>query len=224
MTLLLPDFTGLQQGDSCKDQFRVAYENRYTWPKPFPGYYGYVQFQSEINIVKAKFSIDSNLNFKVQEIDNESISNAIKSQLWELTIHRVKRTFEEVHRDNTFTLGDFGEYGYEIIVGGKNKGDRYRIKNGYVSMVYRSIHGKFVLIYTDNIILTNQGYLSHKYTSEYRDHKTGKSSKSKSFYEDSFSPISKGGPWVLTQRIIHGYQEGSKFTQSFTFTDLKKAI
>ena len=222
MTLQLPDFSKVKKGESCKNQFRLAYENRYTWPKTFSGYYGAITFQSSTDHVEGRFFVESNFNSKVEGVKDELISKAIKSQLWEVTIHRVKRPFQEVHGDNTFTLGDLGEYGYEIIVGGKNKGDRYRIKNGYVSMVYRLIHGKYVLIYTDDIIDTKQGYLSHKYTSEYSDPKTGKSLSLKSHYEDTFSPISTQGPWVLTKRIIHGQQENSNFSQSFTFTDLKE--
>ena len=222
MTLLQPDFSLIKEGDSCKDQFRVAYENRYTWPNSFSGYYGRVKFKSTTDSVEGSFNVDSKLKFQVDDINNEIIRNSISSQLWEVTIHRVRRSFAEVHKDNTFTLGGLNENGYEIIVGGKNQGDCYRIKNGYISMVYRNIHGKYVLIYTQDIIDTNSGYLSRKYTSEYKDPSSGVALSPKSHYEDKFTPLFKDRLWVLTKRTIQGQQENAKFSQSFEFTDLKK--
>ena len=222
MTLLQPDFSLIKEGDSCKDQFRVAYENRYTWPNSFSGYYGRVKFKSTTDSAEGTFTVDSNLKSQVDGINNEIIRNSISSQLWEVTIHRVRRSFEEVHKDNTFTLGGLNANGYEIIVGGKNEGDCYRIKNGYVSMVYRNIHGKYVLIYTQDIIDTHSGYLSHKYSSQYKDPSSGESLTTRSHYEDTFKPLFHEGPWVLTKRTIEGKQESDNFLQSFEFTDLKK--
>ena len=48
-------------------------------------------------------------------ITNEEVFKAINSQLWEVAIHRVKRSFESVHQKNTFTAGNSDEFGKEII-------------------------------------------------------------------------------------------------------------
>ena len=48
-------------------------------------------------------------------------------QLFEVAIHRVYRSFEKTHALNTFIFGDTNDVGTEVIVGGQNKGDRYRI-------------------------------------------------------------------------------------------------
>jgi len=62
-------------------------------------------------------------------------------------IHRVKREFESVHSENIFNLIKNSESGIEMIVSGKNKGDRYRVKNNCINMVYRKIHGIIIEIF-----------------------------------------------------------------------------
>jgi hypothetical protein len=65
-----------------------------------------------------------------------------------VAIHRVRRSFEQTHGDNTFTAGDTDAVGLEVIVSGKGAGDRYRIKDNVVTMVHRHIHGTVVTIFT----------------------------------------------------------------------------
>ena len=73
------------------------------------------------------------------------------------------------------------------------------------------------MTYTDN------GYLSKSYSSQYLDPISKKDLKGKSFYEDAFTPLFKGGPWVLSSRSI--YQEASEGSimnkQVFSFSELK---
>jgi hypothetical protein len=97
----------------------------------------------------------------------------VASQLWEVAIHRVRRSFEQTHGDNTFTAGDVNPRGIEVIVGGKNAGDRYCIANDVVTMVHRHIHGTVVTIETESVTDTGHGYLSHRYSSRYSDPATG---------------------------------------------------
>ena len=148
---------------------------------------------------------------------------AISSQLWEVAIHRVRRSFEHTHGKNTFTLGDTNEIGSEIIVSGNNEGVRYRVKNDVVTMVYRHIHGNLIVIITKDVIHTDNGYLSKSYSSQYLDPISKKDLKGKSFFKDHFIPLFKGGPWVLASRTIHQESlEGSMLNkQIFSFSELK---
>ncbi len=214
----------LEQGADCTDLFRSAYENRYTWSKEFTGYRGLCRLLSENNIYNGSFVLDKDMKAKVNGIKEESVSKIIGSQLWEVAIHRVRRTFEEVHSQNTFTIGDINDVGIEVIVGGKNKGDRYRIKDNIVTMVYRHIHGSLVNIYTQSVIETKDGYLSKLYTSQYKDALTGKNRRGKSYYMDDFQPLYEGGPWVLSKRVIRSekFQETQETEQTFIFTELNK--
>ena len=207
----------------CTHLFKAAYENRYTWEANFPGYEGSCSWTDGEREVKGTFSLGQDLKATVNAIGDELIHKAISSQLWEVAIHRIRRSFEQTHGNNTFSFGDTNEIGSEIIVGGKNEGDKYRVKNNVVTMVYRHIHGNLIVILTKDVTHTGNGYLSKSYSSQYLDPISKKELKEKSFYTDNFIPLSKGGPWVLASRSIH--QESSEGSilnkQVFTFSELK---
>ena len=211
------------KGEDCKHLFKAAYENRYTWESNFSGYRGSCSWTDGSREIKGTFSLGQDLKATINDIENEQIHKNISSQLWEVAIHRVRRSFEQTHGKNTFTFGDKNEIGSEIIVGGKNEGDKYRVKDNVVTMVYRHIHGNLIIILTKDVTHTGDGYLSKSYSSQYLDPISKKDSKGKSFYEDAFIPLFKGGPWVLATRSIYQESlEGSILNkQIFSFSELK---
>ena len=143
------------------------------------------------------------------------------SQLWEVAIHRVRRSFDQVHGDNTFTAGSTTDEGLEVLIGGKGEGDRYRIKDRVVTMVHRHIHGTVVTIHTGSTTDTGSGYLSRTYTSQYADPSTGEARGGLSRFEDTFVPLENKGPWILEQRVISTEAQGDTpaSTQTFRFLD-----
>tara|TARA_Y100001968_G_scaffold305676_1_gene321759 strand:+ start:1180 stop:1848 length:669 start_codon:yes stop_codon:yes gene_type:complete len=207
----------------CTDLFKAAYENRYTWDSSFPGYEGNCSWTNEERKVEGSFTLGRDLKSKITGIEDEEIHKAISSQLWEISIHRVRRSFEQTHGKNTFTFGDINELGLEIIVGGKSEGDKYRVKDNVVTMVHRHIHGNLIVITTNNVIHTGNGYLSKSYSSQYLDPISKKDLNGKIFYKDNFIPLFKDGPWVLASRSIHQKSlDGSEIKkQVFSFSDLK---
>ena len=211
------------KGSDGTNVFKAAYENRYTWESNFSGYRGSCSWTDGEREIKGTFSLGQDLKATINEIDDEQIHKAISSQLWEVAIHRVRRPFEQVHGKNTFTFGDTNEIGSEIIVFGKNEGDKYRVKNNVVTMVYRHIHGNLIVILTKEVTHTGNGYLSKSYSSQYLDPISKKDLKGKSFYKDDFIPLGKGGPWVLASRCMHQESlEGSILNkQVFSFSELK---
>ena len=52
-----------------------------------------------------------------------------------------------------------------MSVSGKNEGDKYRVKNNCINMVYRKIHGSIIEIFCSRILDTGSGFLSKKYKS-----------------------------------------------------------
>ena len=215
--------TEIKTGD-CTDFFKAAYTNRYTWDPDFSGYSGTCCWHNVSKEIQGSFTLGRDLKANVTEIDDKNIHKAISSQLWEVAIHRVRRSFEETHGKNNFTFGDTDEIGTEVLVGGKNKGDRYRVKDNVVTMVYRHIHGSLIVILTKEVIHTGRGYLSKSYSSQYLDPISKNNLKEQSFYKDEFVPLFEGGPWVLASRSIHqetseGAIEGD---QVFTFSNLQR--
>jgi hypothetical protein len=215
-------------GSDCTAAFRAAYENRYTWEPDFGGYQGRCIWEQagdagqEGKRVEGSFVVGADLKATVTGVADEEIHKALASQLWEVAIHRVRRSFEQTHGANTFTAGDTDAVGTEVVVGGKNTGDRYRIQNDVVTMVHRHIHGTVVKIFTESTTDTGSGYLSRSYTSQYSDPASGEAKGGTSRFTDTFVPLTEAGPWVLSERVVeteaHGETPAGR--QVFRFEDL----
>lgn len=198
----------LAQGADATAAFRAAYENRYTWQPGFGGYRGRCVWeqpgQGDVPARRQEgtFVVGADLKAQVEGIDDAEVHKAMASQLWEVAIHRVRRSFEQTHGENTFTAGDTDAVGTEVIVGGRNAGDRYRIQDNVVTMVHRHIHGTVVTIFTESVTHTGSGYLSRCYTSRYADPASGAPRGGLSRFTDTFVPLRDGGPWVLAERVV----------------------
>ena len=203
--------------------FKEAYENRYSWPPEFNGYNGSVIYQHSDKLVQGFFRINKDLKHVVIGINDNEIQQSIESQLMELSIHRIRRTFEKTHGQNTFSIGEENSFGIEILVGGKSKGDSYYVKDKIITRVNRNIHDSLIKIKTDSVLDTNQGYLSETYSSEFFDPTTKTPKAPKSYFKDSFVQLDHSKVWVLSKRTIRreGFGKSPKIFLSFEFLDLK---
>jgi len=206
---------------NCKEIFRNAYENRYTWKTEFNGYQGKCIFLIDDHVNEGKFVLGKDFKPNIQNIEDEKIVKSIASQLFEVSIHRVKREFQSVHSENNFNLLKSSVSGIEMIVSGKNKGDKYRVKNDCINMVYRKIHGTIIEIFVEEFFDTGIGSLSKKYSSQQIDPNTLKVNSQKLEYEDEFINIGKDDYWILNSRTIkYLNQNQEEETQKFVFEDL----
>ena len=206
---------------NCKEIFRKAYENRYTWKKNFNGYQGKCIFLTNDNIHKGKFLLGKDFKPNIQKIEDEKIVKSIASQLFEVCIHRVKREFESVHSENNFKFLKNTDSGIEMSVSGKNQGDKYRVKNNSINMVYRKIHGTIVEIFVEEFLDTGIGTLSKKYSSQQIDPNTFKANSQKLEYLDEFVNLSNEDYWILNSRTIKYLNlDKEEETQKFVFEDL----
>ena len=97
--------------EKCAKLFKTAYENRYTWGNDFSGYEGTCTWTNGTRLIKGYFNLSKDLKASVRDLSDENIQKAISSQIWEVAIHRVRRSFEKTHAENTFTFGDENENG-----------------------------------------------------------------------------------------------------------------
>ncbi len=205
----------------CKEIFRKAYENRYTWKNDFNGYKGKCIFLTNNNIHKGNFLLGKDFKPNIQKIENEKIVKTIASQLFEVCIHRVKREFEAVHSENNFNLLKNSQSGIEMIISGKNKGDKYRVKNNCINMVYRKIHGIIIEIFVEEFLDTGIGFLSKKYSSQQINPNTLETNSQKLEYEDEFVNVGKDDYWILKSRTIkYLNQNQEEEMHKFVFEDL----
>ena len=207
---------------NCKEIFRNAYENRYTWKNDFNGYQGKcIFFINNNNLHEGNFILGKDFKPHIQKIDDDKIVKSIASQLFEVCIHRVKREFQSVHSENNFNLLKSSDSGIEMKVSGKNEGDKYRVKDDCINMVYRKIHGTIIEIFVEEFLDTGIGFLSKKYSSQQIDPNTLKANSQKLEYEDEFINIDKEDYWILHSRTIKYLNQNQKEeTQRFVFEDL----
>ncbi len=206
---------------NCKEIFRKAYENRYTWKHDFSGYQGKCVFISNNNTYEGDFILSKDFKPQIQKINDDKIVKSIASQLFEVCIHRVKRQFQSVHSENYFNLIKSSKSGIEMKVVGKNEGDKYRIKNECINMVYRKIHGTIIEIFVEEFLDTGIGFLSKKYSSQQIDPETLVPKSQKMEYQDKFINIGKEGYWILNSRTIkYLNQNQEEEIQRFVFEDL----
>ena len=187
---------------NCKEIFSQAYENRYTWKNDFNGSQGKCIFLNNNNIHKGNFLLGKDFKPNIQKIEDEKVVKSIASQLFEVCIHRVKREFEEVHSENNFNLLKNSESGIEMIVSGKNKGDKYIVKNNCINMVYRKIHGIIIEIFVEEFLDTGIGFLSKKYSSQQINPDTLEINSEKFEYEDEFVNVGVDDYWILKSWTI----------------------
>tara|TARA_B000000609_G_scaffold146682_1_gene128998 strand:- start:51 stop:704 length:654 start_codon:yes stop_codon:yes gene_type:complete len=210
-----------QKKINCKEVFRNAYENRYTWGNDFHGYQGKCTFILNNNIHKGNFKLGKDFKPSVEGIEDEKIVKSICSQLFEVCIHRVKRKFQSIHAENNFNLLKSSERGIEMSVSGKNEGDKYRVKDACINMVYRKIHGTIIEIFVEDFFDTGLGFLSKKYTSQQIDPDTLEANSQKLEYQDEFINIGNYDYWILNSRSIkYLNQNNEKEIQKFVFEDL----
>ena len=206
---------------NCKEIFRKAYENRYTWKNEFNGYKGKCIFFINNNHHEGEFFLGKDFKPNIQKIDDDKIVRSIASQLFEVCIHRVKREFNSVHSENNFNLLKNSDKGIEMSVSGKNQGDKYRVKNDCINMVYRKIHGTIIEIFVEEFLHTGIGVLSKKYSSQSIDPNTLEAVSQKLEYEDEFTNIGAADCWILNSRTIkYLNQNQEEETQKFVFEDL----
>ena len=206
---------------NCREIFKKAYEKRYTWNTDFCGYKGKCIFSFNSNKYEGEFLLGKDFKPEIKNIDDEKIKKTIASQLFEVCIHRVKREFHSVHSENNFNLLKSSERGIEMIVSGKNDGDKYRVKDDCINMVYRKIYGTIIEIFVDDFLDTGVGFLSKKYTSQQIDPTTLEKKSQKLEYIDEFINISEENYWILNSRTIkYLNQNQEEETQKFVFEDL----
>ncbi len=205
---------------SAQELFRAAYENRYTWDKDFPGYTADITYKYDDQVFTGKVRVNANLKGEVSEIEDEQAKQAINGQVWEIAVHRIRRSFEDTHGANTFSYGETDAAGnVEIFVGGKSEGDHYKVRDNTVTLVHRHIHGVVVTINTFSIHDTGEGYLSHTYDSVYHDPQTGEQKGGRSEFEDNYEQVGKY--FILNSRVIRTETEGKPSTQEFVFSNIQ---
>lgn len=204
---------------TAEEVFRKAYENRYVWDENFPGYTCDITLKTPEGTYTGKGQITPDLKYSVFGIEDGPAKKGMEQQLWEITIHRVNDSFEKAHGENTFSFGQTDADGaVEILVGGAAAGNKYKVKDNVVTLVYRKVGNLYVTINTFEVLHTEKGYLSLAYDSVYTDVETGEQKGGRSVFRDKFEKI--GDYYILTNRQITKEENGKTSVTEYTFSNI----
>lgn len=186
---------------NAADLFRAAYENRYTWDANFPGFTAVAHLTQDGVTHQAKVSVSPDLQVTLTDASSSEAEKLIHHQLQEIIIHRVRRSFDEVHGKNEFSLEGTDDAGAAIIhVSGDAMGDRYKVQNTIVTMVHRHIHNTVVTITVSSTMDTGTGYLPIDYESVYSNPSTGEPTSPTQHHHDQYERF--GDYFLLTSRRV----------------------
>lgn len=203
--------------------FRAAYENRYTWDSNFPGFSAIAHLTQNGNVHTAHVHVAGDLKITITNASSSEAETAIRQQVQEIIVHRVRRQFEDVHGKNEFTYGETDDSGaVTVLVGGAATGDRYKVHNNIVSLVHRHIHGTVVTINVLSTFNTGEGYLPVDYESFYTKPNANEPDSPKQYHHDEYARF--GNYFILTFRHISQADNTNGIeTQELRLTDLQVA-
>lgn len=186
---------------SATDLFQRAYENRYTWDANFPGFTAKASLRHGEIVGTADVEISPKLKVSVTNATSSEVEKAIFGQMQEIVIHRVQRSFADVHGKNEFSYGDV-EVPNEalILVGGAAAGDRYKVRDNVVSMVHRHMHGMVITINVLTTYDTGNGYLPMDYDSVYTKPDQADQTSPVQHHQDQYAKF--GDYILLTSRRV----------------------
>lgn len=197
--------------------FQSAYENRYTWDANFTGFTATAHLIQNGIVHQSDVNISPDLKVTVANSSSSEAEKVIYGQMQEIVIHRIHRSFADVHGKNEFSYGDNDASGVALIlVGGASAGDRYKVKNNIVTMVHRHIHGTVVTINVLSTFDTGKGYLPMDYESLYSKPNQPDSVSPTQYHHDQYEAF--GDYFILTSRKVTS--DDPNASQEFKLTNI----
>lgn len=204
----------------AQEIFRAAYENRYTWNENFPGYQAQLELRQGEEVYQAQVKVNGDLTVEVSDIDDEQVKESLYNQMRDIVTHRKRKSFDQAHGKNSFSLGEEDATGaVEIKVEGDSMGSNYKVRGKEISQVSRVMGPIAFTINTAESLDTGEGYIATKYNAIFRDPKTDEL-KEKREFEEEYANI--GGYYIPTrQRVEAIAKDGNTTTTEFNFSNIE---
>ena len=204
----------------AQEIFRAAYENRYTWNDNFPGYQAQLELRQGEEVYQAQVKVNGDLTVEVSNIDDEQVKESLYNQMRDIVTHRKRKSFDQAHGKNRFSLGEEDATGaVEIKVEGDSMGSNYKVRGKEISQVSRVMGPIAFTINTAESLDTGEGYIATKYNAIFRDPKTDEL-KEKREFEEEYANI--GGYYIPTrQRVEAIAKDGNTTTTEFNFSNIE---
>ncbi|MEM6501493.1 MAG: DUF3386 domain-containing protein [Cyanobacteria bacterium P01_C01_bin.89] len=201
--------------------FRAAFENRYTWGDNFPGYSANIELRQGDEVFNGKVAIAPDFSTSVEGVENPEVAKTLEIQLRDIVTHRRSSTFEKVHSENQFALGDTDDTGaVEIKVSGKSMGSGYKVRNGEICHVSRAVGPMRFEIDTRKTLNTGSGYVPTTTDAAFYKKDSGDLIREIT-YEDSYEKI--GDYYLMVHQTLRVQENGEETVTELTFSDVTVA-
>ncbi len=203
---------------NARDLFRGAFENRYTWGDNFPGYSATIELSQGDETFTGKVAIAPDFSVTVDGVENPDVVKTLEIQLKDIVTHRRSSTFDKVHGENKFALGETDETGaVEIKVSGKSMGSGYKVRGKEICHVSRAVGPMRFEIDTRNTLDTGKGYVPTQTDASFYKGDTGDLIKQVS-YEDSYEKI--GDYYLMVHQTLRVLEKGQETVTELKFSDV----
>jgi len=153
----------------ARELLRRAFENTYRWTKEFKG------FSADLTVVDNGKSFSGKVTVQTpQEVNlslpDEALQTWAQGQIGMMAVHRGPRQFEESDGRYVLTLGeeDPNPLGQLLLIHGDGLKSRYRIKNGQITQINRSMGPvRFTINVEDSLKTPTGKHLTTRYTVYY---------------------------------------------------------
>jgi len=150
----------------ARELLRQAFENTYRWTKEFKG------FSADLTVVDNGKSFSGNVTVQTpQEVNlslpDEALQTWAQGQIGMMAVHRGPRQFEESDGRYVLTLGgdDHNPLGQLLLIHGDGLKSKYRIRNGQITQINRSMGPvRFTINVEDSLKTLNGKHLTTRYT------------------------------------------------------------
>ncbi len=219
----MSESTLVTEPTSARDRFQAAYENRYTWDANFPGYRADLRLKQGEEVYTGQVQINPDYSVEVHGIADEKVTESVYTQLRDVVTHRKRKSFDEAHGKNSFSLGDTDSTGaVEILVSGDAMGSNYRVRGQEISLVSR-VMGRMAFVINHLASQdTGEGYISKEYTAIFRNPQTQEILRQMKF-EEAYTKV--GDYYLMAQQLIHVNEQvneqATQTTTEFHFSNLQ---
>jgi hypothetical protein len=199
----------------AREVFRLAYLNRYTWDKNFPGYTATVKIKQGNEEHNGYIKIKPDLSVEVTGINSADARQTVEEQLQTIVVHRRRIPFEVAHKNHTYTMGKTDDTGaVEILEKGDSSDARYKVYNSQITQVNRILGDTSVTVNLLDSVVTPKGYIATRYRTIFRQPQTAEILGEREF-EDTYQQV--GDYYLLKRQVIRDFPK--KEPQTTTFID-----
>lgn len=210
--------TEAKDDPAARTLLREAFEKTERWPKGFAGYSADLVLNQNGSLSKGTIKVVPGEEVGLQ-IDDASLAPWAKNQIGMMAVHRGPRNFDESDGKYVLTFGteDNHPLGRTVLINGDGMDSRYRIKDGRILQINRTM-GKmrFTINIQDSMTTVHGRHLTTHYAVYYFSVSEGALLQVDAFH-DQHHPLD--GIYLPKQRQVLSSDQSEVLVRQMSFSN-----